>query len=155
MATTAATLVGLLTLLPTLSQLARGWYWSWALYAVSLLIPLALLVPAVIWPPSIIAAMASALPVGFLFLWGVGAEPMSWPRLVIHLAAILCLVALLIRMIRGIRARQFRALWILPSLLLGVPIVYLAAGLMGLHILSQYCRFPMIGAEISSYLCSG
>ena len=152
---TAAALVALLALVPTLSQLAKGWYWGWALYAVSLLIPFALLVPAVIWPRSLVAAVVSALPVFFLVMWGVGATPMDWPRVLIHLAAILCLAALTIRMIRGIRSRRYRVLWILPSLLLGVPIGYLAAALLGLHIVSQFCDFPLIGPGVSGYLCSG
>jgi hypothetical protein len=58
-------------------------------------------------------------------------------------------------MIRGIRARRYRVLWILPVLLLGVPIGYLAAALMGLHIVSQFCDFPLIGPGISSHLSSG
>src|SRR5713101_6716035 len=146
----------LLVVPPILSEVGRPSNWSWLVYAiVELLIPIGLLIPAVIRPRSLIAAMASALPVGFLLLWGVAAEPMSWPRVVIHLAAILCLAALLIRMIRGIRTRRFRELWILPSLLLGVPIGYLAGGLMGFHIVTQYCQLPLIGAALSSYLCSG
>ena len=152
---TAAALVGLQAVLPILPQLVHESYWGLALYALSLLIPFALLIPAVIWPRSIVAAMASALPVFYLVIWGVGAEPMSWPRVVIHLAAILGLAALTIRMIRGIRARRYRVLWILPSMLLGVPIGYLAAALIGLHIVSQFCDFPLIGPGISSYLCSG
>jgi hypothetical protein len=157
---TAAALLALFAVLeivpPILSQLGRPSNWSWLVYAIALLvIPFALLMLPVIWPRSLIAAMASALSVGSLLIWGVGMQPMSWPRFVIHLAAIVCLAALLIRMIRGIRARRFRELWILPSLLLGVPIGYLAAGLIGLHIVLQVCRFPLIGAELSSYLCSG
>jgi hypothetical protein len=157
MAVALFVLFGLLLIVPPiLAQLGRPSNLSWLAYAVVMLaIPLALLIPAVIRPRSLIAAMASALPVGFLLLWGMGAEPMSWPRLVIHLAAILCLAALLIRMIRAIRARRFRELWILPSLLLGVPIGYLAAGLMGLHIVTRYCQLPLIGTELSSILCSG
>src|SRR5438445_5892995 len=157
---TAAALVGLLAGLeiapPILSQLGRPSNWLWVVYAIVLfVVPFALLIAPVIRPRSLSAAIASALAVGLLLIWGVGATPMSWPRLVIHLAAILCLAAVLIRIIRGIRARRFRVLWILPSLLLGVPIGYLAAGLMGLHIVTQFCHFPLIGVELSSYLCSG
>src|SRR5438477_10862593 len=150
-------LFGLLLIVPPiLSQLGRPSNLSWLPYAVAMLvIPLALLIPAVIRPRSLIAAMASAVPVGILLLWGMGAEPMSWPRLVIHLAAILCLAALLIRLIRGVRTRRFRELWIIPSLLLGVPIGYLAAGLMGLHIVTQYWQLPLIGHELSSFFCGG
>jgi len=61
----------------------------------------------------------------------------------------------LVRMIRGVRTRRFRELWILPSLLLGVPLGYLTAGLMGIHIVTQYCQLPLIGTELSSILCSG
>jgi len=146
----------LLIVPPILSQLGRPSDLTWLVYVtVLLVIPLALLIPAVLRPRSLIAAMVSALPVGLLLLWGMGAEPMSWPRLVIHLAAILCLAALLIRMLRGVRTRRFRELWILPSLLLGVPIGYLTAGLMGIHIVTQYCQLPLIGTELSSILCSG
>ncbi|TMD48858.1 MAG: hypothetical protein E6I86_05110 [Chloroflexi bacterium] len=157
---TAAALVGLFAVLlvvpPILSGLGRPSNWSWLVYTIVLLvIPLALLIPAVIRPQSLIAAVAAALTIGFLLTWGLGGEPMSWPRLVIHLAAILCLAGLFIRMIRGIRARRFTELWILPGLLLGLPIGYLVAGLMGLHIVTQYCQFPLIGAELSSFLCSG
>jgi hypothetical protein len=51
-----------------------------------------------------------------------------------YLAAILCLAALVLRVIRGIVNRDFRVLWIVPGLLLGFPIGFLAAGLMRLHI---------------------
>lgn len=75
---------------------------------------------------------------------------MSWPRLVMHLAAILCLAALVTQVIRGIVDRRFRVLWIVAGLLLGLPLGYLAAGLIGLHIVTQFC-----GGEILSILCSG
>jgi hypothetical protein len=136
---TAAALLGLVAVLytvpPVLSQLGRDSNWQWAVYVIPLFgLPLALLIPAVIRPRSVIAAVAAALTVGVLLIWGTSAQPMSWPRLLMYLAAILCLVALVLRVIRGIVDRDFRVLWIVPGLLLGFGIGYLAAGLMGLHI---------------------
>ena len=157
---TAAALIGLLAILylvpPALSQLGRESNWLWAAYAIPLaILPFALLIPAVMRPRSVVAAVAAALVVGALLIWGVSAPPMSWPRVLIHLAAILCLAALVLRVIRGIVDRDFRVLWIVPGLLLGFAIGYLAAALMGLHFVTQVCRFPVLGAEISSILCSG
>jgi hypothetical protein len=147
---TAAALIGLLAVLPVLSQLGQGFYWLWALYAILLLIPFALLIPAVIRPRSVVAAVAASLAVGVLVIWGITAPPLSWPRLVMHLAAILSLAALVIQVIRGVGDRRFRVLWIVAGLLLSLPLGYLAAGLIGLHIVTQFC-----GGEILSILCSG
>jgi hypothetical protein len=157
---TAAALLGLLAVLyivpPALSQLGRESNWLWALYAIPLLIvPFALLIPAVMRPRSVVAAMAAALVVGGLVIWGMSVQPISWPRLIIHVAAILCLAALALRVIPGIVDRDFRVLWIVPALLLGFPIGYLAAGMMGLHVVTQVCHWPPLGAEISLILCSG
>jgi hypothetical protein len=86
---------------------------------------------------------------------GLNAEPMSLSRFDIHLAAILCLVALVMRVIRGIVDHRFRMLWIAPALLVGLVIGYLSAATLGLHIRSEFCNWPLLGAEVSSYLCSG
>jgi hypothetical protein len=99
--------------------------------------------------------MGAALTVGLLLLWGMTAMPGSWPRLLLHLAAVLCLVALLIQVILGIADRRWGLLWVLPFVLLGFGIGFLAGGLIGLHVVTQYCRFPLLSAEISSILCSG
>jgi hypothetical protein len=56
--------------------------------------------------------------------------------------------------IRGVVDRRFRVLWIVPALLLGFVIGYLAAALLGFHFRSQFCNGPF-GAEIWSILCSG
>lgn len=153
---TAAALLGLLAILyvvpPALSDLGRPSNWLWLVFAIPLVIlPLALLIPAVIRPRSILAAVAAALTAGVLLISGMSAPPMSLPRVAIHLAAILCLAALVAQVIRGIGDRRFRVLWILPGLLLGLAIGFLAAGLMGLPIKLQDC----LGAEITSILCSG
>jgi hypothetical protein len=147
---TAAALIGLLAVLPVLPQLGHGFWWLWALYAILLLIPFALLVPVVIRPRSVVAAVAASLAVGLLLIWGFAAPPLSWTRLVMHLAAILSLAALVIQVIRGIGDRRYRVLWIVAGLLLSLPLGYLAAGLIGLHIVTQFC-----GGEILSILCSG
>jgi hypothetical protein len=157
---TAAALLGLLAVLlivpPVLSDLGREANWLWAVYVIPLFIlPLALLIPAVIRPRSVAAAVVAALPVGLLLMLGLNAEPMSLPRFAIHLAAILCLAALVLQVIRGIVDRRFRVLWIALALLLGLVIGYLAAATLGLHIRSQFCNWPPLGAGISSYLCSG
>ena len=136
---TAAALIGLVAVLytvpPVLSQLGRDSNLQWALYVIPLFVlPLALLIPAVIRPRSVLAAVAAALTVGVLLVWGMSAQPISWPRLGMYLAAILCLAALVLRVVRGIVDRDFRVLSIVPGLLLGFAIGYLAAGLMGLHI---------------------
>jgi hypothetical protein len=136
---TAAGLIALLavplTVPPILSELGQASNWLWLVFPIVLLgIPFALLIPAVIRPRSVIAAVAASLTVGVLLIWGTSAQPMSWPRLVMYLAAILCLAALVLRVIRGIVNRDFRVLWIVPGLLLGFPIGFLAAGLMRLHI---------------------
>src|SRR5437870_1337391 len=150
---TAAALVGLV---PVLSQLGRESNWLWVVYAVPLLVvPFALLIPAVIRPRSVLAAVAAALTVGPLFILGMGIQPGTPPRLTIHLAAILCLAALVPHVVRDIVDRRLRVLWILAGLLLGVAIGYLAGGMMGLHIVTQFCRMPPLGAEISSIICSG
>lgn len=146
----AAALVALLAVPPYLSQASRGWSWPGALYAILLLIPFGLLIPVVIRPRSLVAAVAASLSVGVLLIWGITAPPLSWPRLVMHLAAILSLVALIMQVIRGVGAHQFRVLWIVAGLLLSLPLGYLAAGLIGLHIVTQAC-----GGEILSILCSG
>jgi hypothetical protein len=156
----AAALVGLYAvfniLLPVLSQLGQGLNWTGvAEYALALLIPFALLIPAVIRPQSVVAAVVASLPIGFLLMLGLNAEPMSLSRFDIHLAAILCLVALVMRMIRGIVDHRFRVLWIAPALLVGLVIGYLSAAALGLHIRSEFCNWPLLGAEVSSYLCSG
>lgn len=157
---TAAALLALMAILYVvplaLAQLGRESNWLWAVYAIPLLIlPFALLIPAVMRPRSGVAAVAAALVVGALAIWGMSAPPMSWPRVLIHLAAILGLAALVLRVIRGIVDRHFPVLWIVPGLLLGFAIGYLAAGLMGLHIVTQVCHWPPLGAEISSILCNG
>jgi len=156
---TAAALVGLFAvfniLLPFLSQLGQGSSWTWAVYALALLIPFALLIPAVIRPQSVVAAVAAALPIGWLVMIGLNAEPMSLSRFGIHIAAILCFVVLVIRLIRGIVDHRFRVTWIVPALLVGLVVGYLAAATLGLHIRSQFCNWPALGAELSSYLCSG
>ena len=157
---TAAALVGLVAILyivpPVVSQLGRESNWLWAVYTIPLLVvPFALLIPAVIRPRSVLAAVAAALTVGPLFILGMGVQPGTPPRLAIHLAAILCLAALVAQVVRGIVDRRLSVLWIVAGLLLGVAIGYLAAGLVGLHVTSQFCRIPLLGAELSSLLCSG
>lgn len=135
----AAALIALLAVLQTvpaiLSEVGQASNWLWLPYTIVLLgIPFALLIPAVIRPRSVTAAVAAALAVGVLLLLGTTAQAISWPRLVMYLAAILCLAAVVLRLIRGIVDRDFRVLWIVPSLLLGFSVGLLAAGLMGLHI---------------------
>ena len=156
---TAAAIVGLFALLnflpPLLSELGRGSSWLWALYGIVLLVPVALLIPAVVWPRSVTAAVVAALSVGVLLIWGMSFQPVSWPRLIIHFAAILCLAALVSNVIRGVAGRRFRLLWIVPGLLLGFAIGYVGAGLGGFHIWTQFCNWPPLGREISSFLCSG
>jgi hypothetical protein len=155
---TAAALVGMslvLYLVPLLSQLGRGLSWLWVVDAMTLLIPFLMLIPAAIRPRSVVAAVVAALPVGFLLMLGFEAEPMSLLRLGVHLATILCLAVLVLRVIRGVVDRQLRVLWIVPVLLLAFVIGYLAAATLGFHIRTQFCNWPPLGAEISSYLCSG
>ena len=157
---TAAALLGLLAILyigpPALSQLGRPSNWLWMVYAIPLLIlPFALLIPAVIWPRSVVAAVVAALPVGFLLMLGMNAEPTSLPRFGIHLAAILCLAVLVGKGVRGVVKGEFRVLWIALALLLGFAIGFLATAPLGLHIRTQFCNWPPFGAEISSILCSG
>ena len=149
--------------LPILALIGRGVDWRAAalalltfwLFGFGLLTSFALFTLAVIRPRSVPAAMGSALPVSLLLIWGTGLIPMSPLRLLLHLAAILCLAALMIRVIRGIAEHRFRVLWILPCLLLSLPIGYLAGRLVGVHIMTQYCQLPLIGVELSSFLCSG
>jgi hypothetical protein len=133
-----------------LLQLGQGPSWLWTLDAIILLTPIAFLLPAVIRPRSVIAAVVAALPVGFLLMLGETFTPMLWQRFAIHIAAVLTLAALVVRVIRGLAHRRFRELWIIPALLLGSAIGYLAAVLFGFHIREQVC-----GPEILSILCSG
>ena len=145
--------------LPGVALIGRGSAWEevvvYGAVTLGLVGSSVLLTIAAVRPRSLIAALGAALTVGLLLLWGMGPTPGSWPRVLLHLAAVLCLVALVIQVIQGIRDRRRRLLWILPVLLIGIPIAYLAGGVMGLHIVTQYCRFPLLGAEISSILCSG
>jgi hypothetical protein len=156
---TAAALVGISLVLylvpPFLSQRGQGLSWLWVVDAMLLLIPFALLIPAVIRPRSVVAAVVAALPVGFLFMLGLEADPMSLLRFGVHLAAILCLAALVLRVIRGIVDHRFRVIWIVPALLVGFVVGYLAAATLGFHIRSQGCNWPLLGPGISGYLCSG
>ena len=159
----AAVAAGLVALqyavLPGIALIGRGSAWEevFAYGAVSLGLvgSFVLLTIAAIRPRSLTAAMGAALTVGLLLMWGMGPTPGSWPRVLLHLAAVLCVAALLIQVIQGIRDRRWRVLWILAVLLLGLPIGYLAGGVLGLHIVLQYCRFPLLGPDISSILCSG
>jgi hypothetical protein len=155
----AAAAVGLATnfyaLLPFLAQIGRGVDWRTAAIMLGLLTSFGLFTLAVISPRSVIAAVGSALPVSLLLIWGMGATPMSWPRLPLHLAAILCLAATLIQVGQRIVDRRFGMLWTLAALLLGFPIGFVVGGLIGLHIWLQYCQLPLIGAAVSSILCSG
>ena len=80
---------------------------------------------------------------------------MSWLRFAVHLAAILSLAALAIQVIRGIVDHRLKVLWIVPALLFGFVVGYLAAAYLGVHIRSQFCNWPILGPELSSYLCSG
>ena len=137
---TAAGLVASLAVVqavpPILSELGQASNWLWLVYTIVLLgIPFALLIPVVIRPRSVTAAVAAALTVGVLLILGTTAQAISWPRLVMYLAAILCLAGLVLRMIRGIVVdHDFRVLWIVPGLLLGFAIGYIAAGVTGLPI---------------------
>jgi hypothetical protein len=112
--------------------------------------PFGLLIPAIIWPRSVVAAAVAGLPVGFLLMLGENAQPMSWPRFAIHIAAILILAALVLRVSRGIADRRFRELSIVWTLFLGVTIGYLAAAYLGLHWREEFC-----GPEPLSLICSG
>jgi hypothetical protein len=145
--------------LPIIDLIGRGLPWWTALvfgvFVLGLGGSFVLLALAAIRPGSVVLSMAAALTVGVLLLWGMSTEPGSSPRVLLHLAAILCLVALLIQVIQAVIDRRFRLLWILPLLVLGFPIGFLTGGLIGLHIVTQYCRFPLLGPELSSLLCSG
>ena len=156
---TAALLLGLFAILsvvpPLLSEVGRGLSWLWILYGIVLLIPVALLIPAVIRPRSLVASLVAALAVGVLLIWGISAQPRSLPRIAMHLAAILCLAALGSRVMYGVAGRRYRVLWIVPSLLLGLAIAYVAGGMIRLHFVVQACNWPPLGREISSILCSG
>jgi hypothetical protein len=156
---TAAALVGISLVLylvpPFLSQRGQGLSWLWVVDAMLFLIPFALLIPTVIRPRSVVAAVFAALPVGFLLMLGLEADPMSLLRFAIHLAAIACLAALVLRLVRGIVDHRFAVLWVVPALLLGLVFGYLAAASIGFHIRSQFCNWPLIGPGLSSYLCSG
>jgi hypothetical protein len=105
---------------PILRELTRGVSLLWAEYAIVLLTPIALLLPAVIRPRSIGAAVVAALPVGFLVMLGEAFTPMSWQRFAIHIAAILILAALVIQVIRDVGDRRFRVLWIVAGLLVSL-----------------------------------
>jgi hypothetical protein len=136
---TAAGLIAFLAVVqavpPILSELGQASNWLWLVYTIVLLgIPFALLIPVVIRPRSVTAAVAAALTVGVLLILGTTAQAISWPRLVMYLAAILCLAGLVLRMIRGLVDHDFRVLWIVPGLLLGFAIGYMAAGVTGLPI---------------------
>ncbi|TMF08125.1 MAG: hypothetical protein E6I37_16595 [Chloroflexi bacterium] len=156
---TAALLLGLFAILsvvpPLLSEAGRRLGWLWILYGIVLLIPVALLIPAVIRPRSLIASLVAALAVGVLLILGMSAQPMSLPRIAMHLAAILCLAALGSRVIYGVAGRRYKVLWIAPSLLLGFAIAYVAGGMIRLHMVVQVCNWLPLGREISSILCSG
>jgi hypothetical protein len=133
-----------------------GSNYLWVAYAVvTLAIPAGLLIPFLVRPRSVVAGVVATVPVSFLLLVGMSMPPRSLPRLVIHLVAILCLAALLFRVIRGINEGRFQVLWIVPALPLGLIIGFLGAGLLGLHIVAQFCNWPPLGPGISSYLCSG
>jgi len=156
---TAALLLGLFAILsvvpPLLSEAGRRLGWLWILYGIVLLIPVALLIPAVIRPRSLIASLVAALAVGVLLILGMSAQPMSLPRIAMHLAAILCLAALGSRVIYGVAGRRYKVLWIAPSLLLGFAIAYVAGGMIRLHMVVQVCNWLPLGRQISSILCSG
>ena len=156
---TAALLLGLFAILsvvpPLLTEVGRGLSWLWILYGIVLLIPVALLIPAVIRPRSLVASLVAALAVGVLLILGMSAQPMSLPRIAMHLAAILCLAALGSRVIYGVAGRRYKVLWIAPSLLLGFAIAYVAGGMIRLHMVVQVCNWLPLGREISSILCSG
>src|SRR2546428_7511899 len=91
---TAAAIVGLFALLnflpPLLSELGRGSSWLWALYGIVLLVPVALLIPAVVWPRSVTAAVVAALSVCVLLIWGMSLQPVPRPRVLIHFAPLQC-----------------------------------------------------------------
>jgi hypothetical protein len=145
--------------LPIIDLIRRGLPW-WTAFVFGIFVlglggSFVLLALAAIGPRSLVLSMAAALTVGLLLIWGMSTTPGSSPRILLHLAAILCLVALSIQMIPAVIGGRLRLLWILPFLVLGFPIGFLTGGLIGLHIVEQYCRWPLLGAEISSLLCSG
>jgi hypothetical protein len=162
MAAAAAGFVGIYAVV--LPFLAYGRGWSAALIALSLLfglvflIPVALLTLAAIRPRSVPVAVGAALMVGFLLVLGMGLEPASLARVAIHLAAILGLAALIVQALQGIADRRLRVLWIVLCLLLSLPIGFLSAGMIGLHIITQSCPFPMASSQFlrewESILCS-
>src|SRR5438067_6471784 len=121
---TAALLLGLFAILsvvpPLLTEVGRGLSWLWILYGIVLLIPVALLIPAVIRPRSLVASLAAALAVGLLLICGISAQPRSLPRIAMHLAAILCLAAPGSRVMYVVAGRRYRVLWLVPRLLLGL-----------------------------------
>jgi hypothetical protein len=106
------------------------------IFALGLIGSFVLLALASIRLRSFAVAMASALTVGVLVIWGLSAPPGSPPRLLLLGAAILCLAALCIQMIKGVVDRRLRALWVLPFLVLGFPIGFFGGGAIGLHIVS-------------------
>jgi hypothetical protein len=135
--------------LPWLEALAIG------VLVFGLLAVFVLLALAAIRPRSVIVSMAAALTVGVLLIWGMSTTPRSSPRILLHLAAILSLVALLTQVIQAVIDRRWPMLWILAFLGLGFPIGFLTGGLIGLHIVTQYCQLPLLGPGLSSLLCSG
>ena len=128
---------------------------TFGVFALGLLGSFALQTLAAIRPRSLVAAMGSAVTVGVLVIWGLSAQPGSPPRLLLHLAAILCLVVVVMDVIQAVVSRRLPLLWTLPALMLGFAMGFLAGGLIGLHIVTQHCRFSLLGPEISSILCSG
>ncbi|HVS05283.1 MAG TPA: hypothetical protein VHK65_03850 [Candidatus Dormibacteraeota bacterium] len=142
--------------MPPILSPGRASYWFVLVYAIVLfVIPFALLIPAAIRPRSVIAAVVAAPAVGMLLIVGMSVQPQSLPRLVIHLLAIFCLAALVVRVIQGVAARRLRELWIVPGLVVGFAIAYLAVGLLQLPIVLQFCHWPPFSTKISSILCSG
>src|ERR1700716_2474320 len=68
--------------------------WLWVVYLMVLyIVPFALLLPFLIRPRSLIAALSAGLAVSVLLIWGMSAQPQSLPRIVMHLAAVLLLAA--------------------------------------------------------------
>jgi hypothetical protein len=145
--------------LPVIDLIRRGLPWLTAfvfgIFVLGLGGSFVLLALAAIRPRSVVLSMAAALTVGVLLTWGMSTEPGSSPRILLHVAGILCLVALLFQVVQAVTDRRFRLLWILAFLVLGFPIGFLTGGLIGLHIVTQYCRLPLLGAQLSSLLCSG
>jgi hypothetical protein len=146
-------------IIPGLALVGRGpavrAAFAYAVFGLVLVASAALLIHAAVRPRSLVAAIGAALTVGLLGMWGLTATPGSWPRLLLHLATILCTVALATQIVQGIVHGRRCLLWLLPVMLLGFPIGFLAGGLIGLQIVTQYCQLPLLGAGIASVLCSG